>query len=82
MVFTRPARRELRKLPHEIQRRLGPHIEALSHEPRPAGVTKLNTSAGDEYRIRVGHYRVIYQIEDYALIVLVLRVGHRREVYR
>ena len=61
--------------------RIAAAIEALAGDPRPSGVTKLR---GPEafYRIRVGDYRVVYAIEDDGLLVLVVRVAHRREVYR
>ncbi|MCX7021694.1 MAG: type II toxin-antitoxin system RelE/ParE family toxin [bacterium] len=56
-------------------------IEQLSPEPRPPGVRKLTDSA-DRYRIRIGDYRVIYQVEDDRLLILIIRVRHRRDVYR
>lgn len=77
---TRSALRELKKLPPEIQRRLREAIVALADEPRPPGCKKLK--GRDDYAIRVGHYRVIYEIDDEDEIVLVTRAGHRREVYR
>ncbi|MBI4480532.1 MAG: type II toxin-antitoxin system RelE/ParE family toxin [Acidobacteria bacterium] len=79
--FAPSARHQLQKLPSEIRVRVAAVLSALSTEPRPRGVRKLS---GEEslYRIRVGDYRVIYQIRDKELIVLVLKIGHRREVYR
>ena len=73
------ARRQLRKLERATQLRLIERIEALGANPRPAGTKKL---AGGEslYRIRVGEYRVIYQVRDQVLVVLV-KIGHRRDVY-
>ena len=65
----------------EIQRSLRPHIEALANQPRPTGAKKLK-GRDDLWRIRVGDYRIIYEIRDRILVVLVVRVGHRREVYR
>jgi mRNA interferase RelE/StbE len=56
-------------------------IGALAEEPRPAGAEKL-AGRDDRYRIRVGDYRVVYSIEDAALIVWIVKVGHRRDVYR
>jgi mRNA interferase RelE/StbE len=56
-------------------------IIALTHEPRPAGVKKLTGSRSD-WRIRIGEYRIIYEIDDTAKTVTVLQVEHRREVYR
>ncbi|MBY0395509.1 MAG: type II toxin-antitoxin system RelE/ParE family toxin [Thermoleophilia bacterium] len=66
-------------MPKAVQMRIAPHIEALATEPRPHGCVKLTGS--DEYRIRVGDYRVIYAVEDRRLIVLDVRVAHRRDVY-
>lgn len=75
------ARKELLALPTPLQKRIDARIQALADTPRPSGVTKL---AEDEhlYRVRVGDYRIIYQIQDKALVVLVTKIGHRREVYR
>lgn len=68
------------RLPKEIRARIAERLVALSDNPRPPGSVKLTDQ--DAYRIRVGDYRVIYTIEDKRLIVLVIDVGHRREVYR
>jgi mRNA interferase RelE/StbE len=79
--FVPSARRELHKLPREVQLKLSQHIGSLSLDPHPIGSRKLKGS--DElWRIRVGDYRVIYAIQDKILVVLVVRVAHRREVYR
>lgn len=56
-------------------------MDALAGDPRPKGVKKL-FGLDDLYRIRVGEYRVVYQIQDNRLIVLVVRIGHRKDVYR
>jgi mRNA interferase RelE/StbE len=79
--FTNPALEQLRDLPREEQERMVPRINALADDPRPRGVEKLQ-GEDDLYRIRVGSYRIIYTIVDDRLIVLVLRIGHRRDVYR
>lgn len=55
-------------------------IKRLSHDPRPPGCQKL--SGNDRYRLRHGQYRIIYAIEDKELVVYVVKVGHRKEVYR
>jgi len=75
------ARRQLGKLPREDQSRLLDAIESLRAEPRPPGVTKLKGYT-NRYRLRVGKYRIIYNAYDRVLWVLVLRVGHRKQVYR
>lgn len=64
-----------------LYRRLRAAIDALEQETRPAGCVKLAGSP-DLYRIRVGDYRIVYQINGRELVVLVLSIGHRREVYR
>lgn len=74
------AERELAALPSDAQQRVDAVIQALASNPRPPGVEKL---AGEEslYRVRAGDYRVVYTIADALLVVLVVRVGHRGEVY-
>jgi mRNA interferase RelE/StbE len=73
------AARQLRKLPNDVQERLVRRIDDLAAERRPRGSITLED---DFYRIRVGDYRVIYAIRDEELIVLMVRVGHRRDVYQ
>jgi len=81
-VFLKPAAlRDLRKLPKDIRRRVTARIDALAGDPRPAGIERLHGEA-DLYRVRVGDSRIVYQVESKALVMLVVRVGHRREVYR
>ena len=75
------ALKSLEKIPKSDQARTIRRIDLLANEPRPDGVKKLK-GADDLYRIRTGDYRVIYQIKDDILLVLVVRVAHRREVYR
>jgi mRNA interferase RelE/StbE len=67
-------------LPKDIRARVAEKLAARSANPRPPRSVKL--TGEDAYRIRVGDYRIIYTIEDDRLIVLVIDVGHRREVYR
>ena len=75
------AGRQIRKLDRETQRRVLACLEGLSEEPRSKDSVKLQ-AAEDLYRVRVGDYRIIYEISDRQLLVLVLKVGHRREIYR
>ena len=75
------AERNLGALDKPVQRRVVARIEALAENPRPAGVTKLQVEA-NAWRVRVGDYRVLYTIEDVRLVVLVVKIGNRREVYR
>jgi mRNA interferase RelE/StbE len=81
VLFRPSVDRQLRKLPVEVQRRVVRGVAALAFDPRPSGVVKLS---GEEnlWRIRIGDYRIVYEIHDDRLIVLVLRVVHRKEVYR
>ncbi len=75
------ALRELKKLSRVLRARIEEKIDTLSEDPRPPGVVKLKGKIG-LYRIRAGEYRIIYQIKDDVLQVLVVHVRHRREVYR
>jgi mRNA interferase RelE/StbE len=72
--------KELEAVPTKDRRRLVARLRALSVDPRPSGCEKL--SGRDLYRIRQGDYRLLYSIEDQALIILVIKVGHRGGVYR
>ncbi len=73
--------RQLRKLDGHARRRVQAAIELLAQEPRPAGAKKLVGGHG-EWRVRTGDYRIVYEINDGVLVVLVLAIGHRREIYR
>jgi mRNA interferase RelE/StbE len=75
------ARRELAALPLKDRTRVDKRILSLGENPRPVGSKKL-TGEDDLYRLRVGDYRVIYQVQDKVLLVLVVKIGNRREVYR
>lgn len=75
------AQRQLAKLPLEEQARLGLAIKPLATDPRPPGSKKLKGCA-DTYRLRVGKYRILYDVYDRVLWVLILKVGHRKEIYR
>ena len=73
-------KREMRRLDAGIARRVDAAILALADNPRPPGCVKLSGPA-DLWRIRVGEYRVVYEIHDHQLIVLIVGVAHRREIY-
>ena len=77
--FAPSAARAFRKLDRSVQERLAPKIDTLARTPRPRGVEKLHGQT-DRYRLRVGDYRIIYETQDQVLVVLVLRVAHRRDV--
>ena len=80
VVLTSSAERELKKLPADLIARIVPHLEGLASNPRPAGCRKLQ-GGNREWRIRVGDYRVVYTIDDRRLLVEVIRIRHRSEVY-
>lgn len=72
--------RQIEKLPPEAKRLVQAGIELLGDNPRPPQAKKL--SGVPEWRVRLGDYRIIYRIEDSVLIVVVVAVGHRRDIYR
>ncbi len=76
----RSAHKALLALPRDMQRRIGAAIDMLASEPRGSGTRKISSS-DILYRIRVGNYRVIYEIRDDQLVIYVVKVGHRRNVY-
>lgn len=75
------AEKQLKKLPRRDQKRVVSKIMALADDPYPPGARKLS-GYDDVFRIRVGHYRILYSVSDAELIVIVLKIGHRRDVYR
>jgi mRNA interferase RelE/StbE len=75
------AARAIRKLDRGAQRLVVARLERLAEDPRPPGSKKLE-GAEDLHRLRVGDYRIVYRIEDQVLLVLVVRVAHRSDVYR
>ena len=79
--FTRSAEKDLRKIDRSRIAAILRKIEQLPFNPRPDGSKKL-AGADRTYRIRVGDYRVVYEVEDDVLLVLVIRVAHRKDVYR
>jgi mRNA interferase RelE/StbE len=80
LVVKKSAERELRALPRQDLRRVTERLQGLSRNPRPPGCEKL--SGHDQYRIRQGDYRIVYVIDDAAHVVTLVKIGHRREVYR
>lgn len=75
-----PARKELEALPDNVLARVVNKIESLGHAPRPKGCKKLK-GYKDQWRFRVGDWRVVYIIDDAAKLISVTRIAHRREVY-
>jgi mRNA interferase RelE/StbE len=81
VLLERSAERDFKALPSEMFRRVTSQIRALAQNPRPPGCHKIAGSRND-WRIRIGDYRVIYEVDDKLKQVRVMRVRHRREVYR
>jgi mRNA interferase RelE/StbE len=80
LVFKRSVAKDLRAIPNDDVARILQRVEALADDPTSPGSEKL--SGQDRYRIRQGLYRIIYEIDGDQLVVTVVKVGHRREVYR
>ena len=80
VALTSSAEKELKKLSGQLTARIVPRLENLASNPRPPGCKKL-VGGDDEWRIRVGDYRVVYTIDDAKLLVEVTRIRHRSEVY-
>ena len=80
VLIKRSAAKELEALPLKDRRRVARRIQGLAAEPRPAGCEKL--SGQEKFRLRQGAYRVLYAIDDTEMTVAVVKIGHRRDVYR
>jgi mRNA interferase RelE/StbE len=80
VTILRSAQKQLAKLDSQTRNRIASAIYALADNPRPSGCKKLTGRSA--WRIRIGTYRVIYEIQDNELIILVVTIAHRREVYR
>ncbi|NLD37704.1 MAG: type II toxin-antitoxin system RelE/ParE family toxin [Desulfatiglans sp.] len=80
IFFKESVEKDLRSIPKKDIKKILTRIETLAQEPRPQGCEKL--SGQEKYRIRQGTYRIIYSIQDQELTVWVVKVGHRKEVYR
>jgi mRNA interferase RelE/StbE len=80
LEIKRPAAKELAQLPPKDRGRIVIRIQALAEEPRPVGAEKL--SGQERYRVRQGDYRILYEIEDQVLRVIIVKIAHRGDVYR
>ena len=78
--FAPAAAKQLRKLSHDAQVRIGDTIDKLANNPFPQGYKKLVVQK-DLYRVRVGNYRIVYQVSSGKLLILIVRIGHRKDVY-
>jgi mRNA interferase RelE/StbE len=79
--FSPTAESQFKELPKEVQSRLQHRIDSMTENPFPRGVKKLSAEE-NFYRLRIGDYRIIYQVQGKALLILILKLGHRRNVYR
>ena len=80
VIFKQSVAKDLRQIPKKNVARILKRIDALRTQPRPPGVERL--SGQEKYRIRQGVYRILYEIRNNKLIVVVVKIGHRRDVYR
>ena len=80
IIFKQSVAKDLRQLPKKDVTRILNRIKALSIEPRPPGVEKL--SGQNKYRVRQGAYRILYEVRNNELIVVVVKIGHRQDVYK
>lgn len=80
LEFTPSAAKSLRHIDRKDAARIHGALTLLAVDPRPPGSTKLH--GRDAHRVRVGNYRIIYQIKDDVLLITVVKIGHRRDVYR
>jgi mRNA interferase RelE/StbE len=81
LAITRRAAKDLTTLPKAVVRRIDAKILSLAQAPRPAEAVKLK-GADALYRLRVGDYRIVYEVQDDLVVIVIVRIGHRREVYR
>ena len=79
--ISRSAEKQLKKLPRRDQQRIVEAVLALADEPVPRGARKL-AGYDDVFRIRVGRYRILYSVSSGTLVIIVLKIGHRKDVYR
>lgn len=80
VLITKAASKELEAVPQKDRQRIVTRIQQLADDPRPPGCEKL--SGEDKYRLRQGDYRILYEIVDDTLVVTVIRIGNRKDVYR
>ena len=79
IVIPKPVQKQIDRLPNLVYSRIVEKFKQLEADPRPQGVVKLKNS--DRYRIRIGNYRVIYEIDDDKLVVILVRCKHRKDAY-
>jgi mRNA interferase RelE/StbE len=79
--FTKEAQKQIEKLPKKVILKIFEKIEKLASDPKPPGSKSLKGKLAHYYRIRSGDYRVIYAVEDDKLVILVVKVAHRKDIY-
>lgn len=82
IILSKAATKQLRNISKKDQSAITNKIESLANDPKPSGAKALQGKLAPYYRVRCGDYRVVYSIEDDKLIVIVVKIGHRRKVYR
>lgn len=80
LIFKKSVTKDFQSIPQHDVARILKRIEALADDPRPEGSEKL--SGQERFRVRQGVYRIVYEIQDQALVIIVVKVGHRRDIYR
>lgn len=80
--FDRRVKKDFRSITPQDAKQIKDSIAELAENPRPFDCKKLKGKNNDYFRIRVGNYRVIYTIEDQVLLIVIIRVGHRKEIYK
>ena len=80
IVIPKPVQKQLNKLPDKIKSQILEHVSMLASEPRPAGSKKLQ--GYEAWRIRVGTYRIIYEIEEGRLLFILISIAHRKDIYK
>ncbi|MFB2920002.1 type II toxin-antitoxin system RelE family toxin [Aerosakkonema funiforme] len=81
VLIPKPVQKQLDDLPEDVRSRIAEKILSLAEEPRPLGIKKLK-GLENEYRVRVGEYRIRYEIDDETSTVVILHCKHRRDIYR
>jgi mRNA interferase RelE/StbE len=82
VIFTKRANRDLRKKYPDVQKQIVSAAEALANDPRPQSSKPMKGDYKGYWRERTGNYRIIYEIRDEKLVVLVVRIGHRKDIYK
>lgn len=82
LEFTPAARRDFKRLTKDVQKRIDSLLKLLTENPRPPKVKRLQGEFRKYYRVRTGDFRIIYAIEDDRLVICVIRIGDRKEIYR